>query len=69
MDTFVNDALNSAFAGLPENESAEAVAEMLDKYGLRWTVSKQKLLLPGKQRIAKQRPPHQQHSPKSGRIY
>lgn len=45
---FSNAALNSAFSGLNVNDSEniEAVAEMLEKFKLRWTVSKQKLILP-----------------------
>lgn len=40
--------LNSAFSGmkLQDNGNADAVATLLDKYGLRWEVSKQELLLP-----------------------
>lgn len=40
--------LNSAFAGLTvKNEvNTELVAELLDKYGLKWSVSKQPLILP-----------------------
>lgn len=44
----VNDIINSAFTGLQvKNEvNSEAVATMLDRYGLRWDVSKQPLVLP-----------------------
>lgn len=40
--------LNSAFNGmkLQDNSNADAVATLLDKYGLRWEVSKQPLMLP-----------------------
>jgi phage/plasmid-like protein (TIGR03299 family) len=43
-----NSILNSAFDGLKLNDSANAdvVAELLDKFKLRWDVSKQPLLLP-----------------------
>jgi phage/plasmid-like protein (TIGR03299 family) len=44
----INSLLNSTIEGLTvKNESnTEAVAEMLDKYGLRWNVEKEKLILP-----------------------
>jgi phage/plasmid-like protein (TIGR03299 family) len=40
--------LASAFEGIQVNnsENSDAVATLLDKYGLRWSVSKQPLLLP-----------------------
>lgn len=40
--------INDAFSGLQLQDAAnsEAVAELLDKYGLRWSVSKQPLVLP-----------------------
>ena len=40
--------LNGAFSGLKLTDAAnsEAVAQLLDKYNLRWTVSKQALVLP-----------------------
>lgn len=43
-----NSILNSAFDGLTLNNSvnADAVATLLEKYGLRWEVSKQPLMLP-----------------------
>lgn len=42
------DILTSAFSGLQVNDPAnlEKVADMLDRFGLRWSVSKQPLLLP-----------------------
>ena len=47
-NNFADSILNSAFTGLnilnPDN--IDKVAEMLDKYGLRWTVKKENLLLP-----------------------
>ena len=47
MNTFDN-IIGSAFAGLKLNDSAnaDAVATLLDKFGLRWEVSKQPLILP-----------------------
>lgn len=46
--SFANDVLASTFSGLQlhDQSNAEKVAEMLDNYGLRWSVSKQPLLLP-----------------------
>lgn len=43
-----NSLLNTAFSGLTLNDSvnADVVAELLDKFGLRWDVRKQPLLLP-----------------------
>jgi len=43
-----DNILNSAFSGIQvsNNENSDAVATLLDKYGLRWSVSKQPLLLP-----------------------
>lgn len=40
--------LNQAFGGmqLKDNANADAVANLLDKFGLRWKVSKQRLQLP-----------------------
>lgn len=40
--------LNSAFAGLTVKDevNTELVAELLDKYGLKWSVSKEPLVLP-----------------------
>ena len=45
---YANDILASTFSGLQLTDIAntERVAEMLDRYGLRWSVSKQPLLLP-----------------------
>lgn len=45
---FANEVLNATFNGLTLNDpaNAERVATMLDNYGLRWSVSKQSLLLP-----------------------
>ena len=48
-NTFNADSLlSSAFEGmkLQDSANADAVATLLDKYGLRWEVSKQQLLLP-----------------------
>lgn len=48
-NTFSADSLlSSAFEGmkLQDNANADAVATLLDKYGLRWEVSKQPLVLP-----------------------
>lgn len=44
----MQDILNAAFAGLKLQDPANAdrVAELLDRFDLRWTVSKQPLLLP-----------------------
>lgn len=43
-----NNIIASAFEGLTlkETANAEAVAEMLDRFGLRWDVQKESLLLP-----------------------
>ena len=43
-----DNILNSAFEGIQvtNSENSDAVATLLDKYGLRWSVSKQPLLLP-----------------------
>jgi phage/plasmid-like protein (TIGR03299 family) len=48
MNNFANDILAATFNGLTLNDPAnsERVATMLDNYGLRWSVSKQPLLLP-----------------------
>lgn len=45
---FAESAISNAFAGIKvvNNENTEAVATLLDRYGLRWEVSKQELLLP-----------------------
>jgi len=47
--TMSNNIINSAFNGLQVNDlaNAEAVAQLLDKYQLRWSVSKQPLFLAG----------------------
>jgi len=48
-NTFNADSLlSSAFEGmkLQDSANADAVATLLDKYNLRWEVSKQQLLLP-----------------------
>lgn len=44
----MNEILQSAFTGLKLQDPANAdrVADLLDRYNLRWTVSKQPLLLP-----------------------
>lgn len=43
-----DNILASAFEGIQvsNNENSDAVATLLDKYGLRWSVSKQPLILP-----------------------
>jgi phage/plasmid-like protein (TIGR03299 family) len=43
----MSNILNQAFEGIKVNDiaNAQAVSELLDKYGLRWTVSKQQLYL------------------------
>lgn len=43
-----DNILNSAFEGIQVNNpvNSDAVATLLDKFGLRWSVSKQPLLLP-----------------------
>jgi len=48
MNTQIDNLLNNAFTGLQVNneQNSEAVATLLDKYNLRWSVSKQPLLLP-----------------------
>jgi phage/plasmid-like protein (TIGR03299 family) len=48
MNNFANDILAATFNGLTLNDpsNAERVATMLDNYGLRWSVSKQPLILP-----------------------
>lgn len=48
---FADNLINTAFTGLEVKDTfnADAVATLLDKYGLRWTVSKQDLLLPSGQ--------------------
>jgi phage/plasmid-like protein (TIGR03299 family) len=46
--TFVDSILNSAFSGLTvsNTDNIDNVADMLDKYRLRWTVKKEPLQLP-----------------------
>lgn len=48
---FADNLINTAFSGITtvNNANADAVATLLDKYGLRWNVSKQPLLLPSGQ--------------------
>ena len=48
MNTQIDNLLNNAFTGLQvtNEQNSEAVATLLDKYNLRWSVSKQPLLLP-----------------------
>ena len=48
MNTQIDNLLNNAFIGLQvtNEQNSEAVATLLDKYNLRWSVSKQPLLLP-----------------------
>lgn len=45
---FADQLIGNAFTGLQvsNEQNSERVAELLDKYGLRWTVSKQELSLP-----------------------
>lgn len=43
---FADNILNNVFSNVTNIENAEAVNEMLDKYGLNWKVSKQPLFLP-----------------------
>lgn len=47
MNNFANDILSQTFNGLQLSDpaNAERVATMLDRFGLRWSVSKQDLLL------------------------
>jgi phage/plasmid-like protein (TIGR03299 family) len=51
MSNFADNILTSAFNGLQLSDpaNAEKVASMLDQFGLRWSVSKQKLFLPSGQ--------------------
>lgn len=46
-NNFANEVLNASFNGLQLNDisNSDKVAEMLDKYGLRWSVSKQRMYL------------------------
>lgn len=48
MTNFADQILNEAFSGLnvKDDGNTEMVAALLDKYGLRWTVSKQPFILP-----------------------
>jgi len=48
MSNFADSILTSAFDGLQLSDpsNAEKVVSMLDQFGLRWSVSKQKLFLP-----------------------
>ena len=48
MSNFVDNIIDNAFAGIKVSDvsNSERVAEMLDQFGLRWTVSKQELNLP-----------------------
>lgn len=48
MSNFADNILEATFNGLKLSDSANAdrVATMLDRFGLRWTVSKQNLFLP-----------------------
>lgn len=41
-----DNIISSAFSGLHQTENIELVSEMLDRFGLRWSVSKQPLMLP-----------------------
>lgn len=45
---FVDSVINDAFSGIQviNDGNTEAVAELLDRYGLRWEVEKQRLMLP-----------------------
>lgn len=44
--SFADSILSNVFAGVTNNENSDQVNEMLDKFGLNWTVSKQPLILP-----------------------
>jgi phage/plasmid-like protein (TIGR03299 family) len=48
MTNFADQILNSAFSGITvkDDNNTEMVAALLDKYGLKWTVSKQPFILP-----------------------
>ena len=48
MTNFADELLNNSFSGLnvKDEGNTEMVAALLDKYGLRWTVSKQPFILP-----------------------
>lgn len=48
MTNTIDHLINGAFTGLQvtNDSNSEKVAELLDRYGLRWNVSKQELLLP-----------------------
>lgn len=48
MSNFVDNIIGNAFSGIKVSDisNSERVAEMLDRFGLRWTVSKQELTLP-----------------------
>lgn len=48
MTNFADELLNAAFNGLvlSDENNREMIVALLDKYGLRWTVSKQPLTLP-----------------------
>ena len=41
-----DNIISSAFSGLHQTDNIELVSEMLDRFGLRWSVSKQPLMLP-----------------------
>lgn len=41
-----DNIISSAFSGLHQTENIELVSEILDRFGLRWSVSKQPLMLP-----------------------
>lgn len=41
-----DNLISSAFSGLHQSENIELVSEILDRFGLRWSVSKQPLHLP-----------------------
>jgi len=41
-----DNIISSAFSGLHQTENIELVSTILDKFGLRWSVSKQPLMLP-----------------------
>ena len=44
--SFADSILNAAFQGISIAENAQPVNEILDRYNLNWTVSKQPLVLP-----------------------
>jgi hypothetical protein len=45
-NTFADDILTNVFGGVQQQDNAEAVAVLLDKFGLNWKVGKEPLCLP-----------------------